>query len=243
MVRKTLACLLAAVLIACLSVAIGSPPGASPDLESIKVTYYAKGGIPGPPAGNGGGEENGYQLLRGGVKWNLADYPGGVPYLVNLEGAPGGAFAEITAAFEAWDAKTSAELFNNDVGTTDLSGTVNDRVNTVSWAPIADTNIVAQCRIRFYVNTKEIFEFDIVFNSNQPWGIDSDGEGEVHVLTGAFDIRNIATHESGHTLYLGDLYEDNYGQMTMYGYTAYGEVKKISPESGDIKGLHKLYGS
>jgi len=31
--------------------------------------------------------------------------------------------------------------------------------------------------------------------------------------------------------------------MAMYGYSEYGEVKKISLEQGDIDGLHKLYGS
>ncbi len=56
------------------------------------------------------------------------------------------------------------------------------------------------------------------------------------------DIRNIATHEAGHTLVLSDLYQGRYAGMTMYGYSEYGEVKKISLESGDIAGLHKLYG-
>lgn len=242
MARKILACLLAMVLIACLGVTVASTPAASPDVGSIEVTYYAKGGIPGPPEGKGSGKEEGkgYELLRGGVKWADGDLP--VSYKVNLSDAPSDAFVEIQAAFEAWDTETSVGLFDEPV-TTGKSGVDQDFDNIVSWAPITNTGIVAQCTIWFYVNTKEIIEFDIVFNSDQDWGIDLDGEGTEYALSDAFDVRNIATHEAGHTLHLGDLYEDKYSQMTMYGYTTLGEVKKISLEWGDINGLHKLYGS
>jgi len=107
---------------------------------------------------------------------------------------------------------------------------------------IANSNIIAITTFWFYVNTKELFEFDIEFNSQFTWGIDTDGEDTEYELTNAMDIRNIATHEAGHTLVLSDLYQGQYAGMTMYGYSEYGEVKKISLESGDIAGLHKLYG-
>lgn len=60
--------------------------------------------------------------------------------------------------------------------------------------------------------------------------------------TSFMDVRNIATHEVGHTLVLEDLYQDRYVQMTMYGYSTEGEVKKISLEAGDIAGVQALYG-
>ena len=125
--------------------------------------------------------------------------------------------------------------------TAELSGTVLNGINTISWGNIEDEGIIAQCTIWFYVNTKEIIEFDIVFNTQQPWGIDPDGEGGITIDN--FDIQNIATHEAGHTLHLGDLYEDEYNIMTMYGYAIKGEVKKRSLEWGDINGVHKLYGA
>ncbi len=56
-------------------------------------------------------------------------------------------------------------------------------------------------------------------------------------------IQNIATHEIGNTLILKDLYRDELSEMTMYGYSVYGDIEKRSLEARDIAGLHELYGS
>ena len=60
---------------------------------------------------------------------------------------------------------------------------------------------------------------------------------------GAYDVRNIATHEVGHVCGLADLYTARSSEQTMYGYGGIGEVKKDSLASGDIAGLQKLYGA
>ncbi len=227
MAKKILAGFLAVALIAVLGVTVASAPAASgdPEIGSVTFTYYAKGGNPGPPDGKGGGGDSAYKLLRGGVKWAEADLP--VSYTVNVSEAPVvGALAEVIAGFEAWDDATSKELFNDTP--------VPASENVVSWAPIATAGVIAQTTIWFYVNTKEIIEFDLVFNSSLGWGI---GAGGAY-----YDIRNIVTHEAGHTLHLGDLYEDTNSELTMYGYATEGEVKKISLENGDIAGVQKLYG-
>ena len=85
MTRKILACLLAVVLIAVLGVTVASASAASPGLESIKVIYYAKGGIPGPPPKD---EEppvdnSYYELL--GPKWGTTTP---VAYRVDPDFAP-----------------------------------------------------------------------------------------------------------------------------------------------------------
>lgn len=214
-----------------------------PDIDAITFISYSKppwAGGPGGPGGPDGPKEDkgGYKLLRGGVKWAEEDLP--VEYSINATAYEGG-FDAVVAAFETWDAEVAKELFDDAVETTDRSGTLRDDNNTVSWAFIEDSNVIAQCTIWFYVNTKEIIEFDMVFNTQQPWEIDPDGEGTEYVLTNTFDIQNIATHEAGHTLHLGDLYEDEYNEMTMYGYAGIGEVKKRSLEWGDKNGVHKLY--
>jgi hypothetical protein len=236
MFKKIVSCLLVFLLVASSGVYLASAFVTSDDVGVIETTYYGRPEDKGPPpgkGGGGGGGDKGYEILRGGVKWNLSDYPDGVPYMLALDGAPVGADVEIVAAFEAWDAETSVEIFG---------GPVAGSANTVSWAPIATEEVIAQCTIIYNRRSKEIIEFDIVFNSNMPWDIDADGEGTGYTLTDAFDIHNIAIHEIGHTLHLGDLYDSNYSEMTMYGYATLGEVKKISLESGDIAGLHKLYG-
>lgn len=61
-------------------------------------------------------------------------------------------------------------------------------------------------------------------------------------VPGYFDVQNVATHEAGHTLFLGDLYQAPAYELTMYGYTEPGEIRKQTLGTGDISGLQKLYG-
>ena len=56
------------------------------------------------------------------------------------------------------------------------------------------------------------------------------------------DLENIATHELGHTLGLGDIYTDACQVVTMYGYSGTGDIEKRSLEQPDINGLQTLYG-
>ena len=76
-------------------------------------------------------------------------------------------------------------------------------------------------------------EFDIVFEDNYTWS--STGEA------GKYDIQNIATHELGHTLKLGDLYGSGDTEKTMYGYAASGETKKRTLHQDDIDGICYIY--
>lgn len=249
MKRVVLAVILAVLLItSSFSVVLAKPAVPPPrDIEKAVFIHYKAPGKPpwaGPKEPKEPKEDEGYKLFRGGVKWSVEDLP--VSYYINTETIPGGlnAVTEIAAAFEAWDAKTSKELYNDSpVETTEfLPQDFRDGKNVIAWVPIDNLNIIAVTSFWYYVNTKELIEFDIEFNTQFAWGIDQDGEGTTYVLTNAMDVRNIATHEAGHTLVLDDLYQDQYAEMTMYGYSDYGEVKKISLEPGDIAGLQKLYG-
>ena len=57
------------------------------------------------------------------------------------------------------------------------------------------------------------------------------------------DLENIATHELGHGLGLGDLYKDACSDVTMFGYSTEGETKKRTLEPADIAGIQELYGA
>jgi hypothetical protein len=57
----------------------------------------------------------------------------------------------------------------------------------------------------------------------------------------AMDFENIAIHELGHSLGMGDLYESSCAEETMYGYASNGETKKRDLEAGDITGIQELY--
>jgi len=180
-----------------------------------------------------------YKLHMGGVKWSTLP----VTYHVDPYSAPAGAVSEVQAAFETWDSVVASEVFNNAIENENAQPSLNtgnvDYVNTVTWRP-KPASVIAVTYFAHYRGSKELIEFDIIFNSNLPWGIDPDGEGTAYTIT-EFDVRNIATHEAGHTLVLDDLYRPKTRELTMYGYSENGETKKISLGLGDTLGIQKLY--
>lgn len=218
-------------------------------LEAVFIHYEhpAKGGKPAPPPLP---KVYDYYLLLG-PKWDLTKYPSGVPYVINPAGAPAGAELEVKAAFDAWDAATSTSLFDDNpiIDSNSWWGRL-DGKNNVSWQVIADGSAIAATWIWYYDNDNsggmsdgdEIRETDMVFNASKQWGVDSDGEGNASKLRNMYDVRNIATHEGGHVVGLDDIYDIIYSEITMYGYGAKGETKKISLELGDINGTRAIYG-
>jgi len=242
MKRSLVAICIAIALILGLSSAVfaAEPPKkpiTPPQLKEITFIHYARPDTPGkpqpPPVDN-----TAYELLG-------LVLPGNVTYCVNPRGAPAGALAEIESAFETWDAVTGTELFN-PASQTAISGFSYDGQNTISWVGIAPTSIIAMTSIWYWddgnsTTLDAILEFDIVFNALLKWGIDPDDEGPLR-LKNAYDVQNIATHEAGHVVGLADLYEDQYRELTMYGYSSKGETIKISLEQGDVAGTQYLYG-
>jgi len=212
-------------------------PITPPQLKQITFIHYAGPDRPGRPQPSPV-DNAAYGLL--GVF-----LPDTVTYYVNPSGAPVGALVEIQSAFETWDAVTGTELFNPASQTT-ASGLSYDGENTISWVGIAPTSIIAMTRTWYWddgnpATLDAIVEFDIVFNALLKWGIDPDNEGRLK-LKNAYDVQNIATHEAGHVVGLADLYEDQYRELTMYGYGSKGETIKISLQEGDIAGTRYLYG-
>lgn len=59
---------------------------------------------------------------------------------------------------------------------------------------MASGGIIGVCHYWYWANTKEMIEFDIVFDSEEPWSTIGAED--------AFDVQNMATHELGHTLVL-----------------------------------------
>ncbi|KXB08099.1 hypothetical protein AKJ58_00930 [candidate division MSBL1 archaeon SCGC-AAA385D11] len=209
------------------------------------------GWVPGPPPWAGpeerlGGEHEeteeegqGYRLLNGiRIQSPPANYSINPTNDYGLD--ENALTREISEAFETWGAQTSVELFDDNILTTDKSGFQEDGDNVISFAPLEETGVAAETRIWYDEETKNVLEFDIVLNSTVEWGIDPDGEGPEKIS--AFDVRNIVTHEAGHTLILLDITDEDYAHLTMYHQSEPGSTLKISLENGDIEGLHELYG-
>ncbi|MDI6820492.1 MAG: hypothetical protein QMC89_06290 [Candidatus Hodarchaeaceae archaeon] len=195
---------------------------------------------------DGDGARDGYELS--GLWWDLSKYPSGVPYVINPKDAikrhglaESAVIAEVKASLESWDAVVSVELYNGYPTVDYKAGTRLDYKNVITWKRLRPC-VVAVATIWYYSATGEIVDADVGLNWAYKWSIDPDGEGTGYILTDAFDIRNIVTHEAGHWSGLNDIYDDTYWAMTMYGYTTYGETIKISLEPGDVAGVQAVYG-
>lgn len=223
-------------------------------LEKRIFLRYKKGFAKPPGVGKPPKDDNDdagyYTLLGKGVKWKTIP----VSYVIDPENPNGLKEAFITGAIfdsaEQWDSHTTTtEIFNNvygivDDATVDLDAP--DGSNEVLFGRVEElfeddslVNVIAVTIVWGIwggpPGRREIVEFDIMFDTDYSWGNADDGS-EV------MDLQNIATHEFGHGVGLGDLYEDAAFQETMYGYASYGEIIKRTLYYGDSAGIMNLYG-
>jgi len=201
-------------------------------LDRIDFVHYAKPDNPGKPD-KLGKQEKCYKLL--GVKWKTLP----VDYVINPTN-PGDLSEEfvtsaISTSAETWDVATSSELFK-DIYKVNYSlqyGT-QDFKNVISFGNYPQENVIGVTSIWYTRRGKQIVEFDILFDTDFTWG-------DATVDPSVMDLQNIATHELGHAVGLGDLYDTVCAEETMYGYSDYGETKKRDLNDGDIAGIKSLY--
>ncbi|MEM4625407.1 MAG: matrixin family metalloprotease [Candidatus Pacearchaeota archaeon] len=177
-----------------------------------------------------------YKLL--GSKWEKLP----ITYVVHpdLENIDPNA---IYSAAETWDSATSKELFDNSVifdSNANWDSEAPDGRNELSLGNYPQENVIAVTVIWTGIpigsKKRQIIEFDILFDTDFRWG-DAEIDG-----SSVMDLQNIATHELGHGLGLADVYTSSCSEVTMYGYSSYGEIKKRTLEKPDITGLQRLYG-
>jgi len=246
------------LVLAANGLAAAAPPDAAkgpPPMGKIVSIHYprgfeAKGGTPGAPdkPDKPVGEEKAWYKYSG-IHWAMPD----VNYVVNLASSGGDVtfVVAVDAAFKQWE-DTSAIDFTN-AGTFSGSpssfigdGTM-DGANQVGWVSISDTypNAIAVTMTWYDRLTLEIGEVDLAFNADLPWAqaalAPGDDPDTVKGDLTCYDVQNIATHEAGHWLMLGDLYNKPMTALTMYGYGSKGELQKRSLESGDIAGALAIY--
>ena len=212
-----------------------------PSLEKIVFIHYKKGFAKPPWAGPPEGKEKGpkcYGFLSKGAKWK--DLP--INYVIHpdLEATVPGA---IFAGAETWDDATSQELFNGYTttdSTANWDNEVPDGRNEFSFGNYPAEEVIAVAVVWGYFSgppkTREILEFDVLFDTDFTWG-------DATLDSAVMDLQNIATHEIGHGIGLGDIYDSACSEVTMYGYSGYGETKKRTPEPPDITGIQELYGT
>ncbi len=140
----------------------------------------------------------------------------------------------VSTSAETWDNATGKELM--DGYTIDYLATygVQNYKNAITFGNYPTTGVIAVTTIWYNPATKAIVEFDVMFDTDWTWG-------DATIDSTKMDLQNIATHELGHGVGLGDVYDTACSAVTMYGYSNYGETQKRTLESPDIKGLLTLY--
>jgi hypothetical protein len=142
----------------------------------------------------------------------------------------------ITSAFTTWA---------NAVPTVDLVGTITidsentgavgrDYQNSIMFGTYSNSKVIAVTYAWVNRASKQLVEFDILFNVYYSWGNALDDSA-------LMDLQNIATHELGHAFNLNDIYDQSKSALTMYGYSNEGDTAKRTLELGDIAGIQAVF--
>ncbi len=240
MKKILLGILIAGVVLALSGVAVaisnqGTEKAKAPDLEKIEFIHWKKdfaktpGTAPKPPTC--------YKFLTPTkIRWTTLP----VSYKINPTNPQGLAESFISSTVfnsaETWDAATAKELMSDAyaIDSTASYG-VQDYKNAITFGNYPTAGVIAVTTVWYNPATKATVEFDVMFDTDYVWG---DATADVTKM----DLQNIATHELGHGVGLGDVYDSVCSAVTMYGYSDYGEIIKRTLETPDIIGLRTLYG-
>lgn len=117
-----------------------------------------------------------------------------------------------------------------------------DYKNELVFGDLGETGTIAMANVWVTRLSRLIVDFDIVLNTHYNWGNLDDTSYESY-FGEYIDTESIISHELGHGVGLGDLYENEYYWQTMYGYACWGETWKRTLEEGDVAGLYVIYGT
>lgn len=222
-------------------------PGTGKVAQGFAIIHRREG----EARGSGGAKPGNacYTYLGKGAKWRTVE-----PWFVNPtngDGLDGATVANLlTGGVTKWEDAADG-VVGNGVGVDVLgSGTATtsqlsadtaapDNQNEVYFADISDSSAIAVTIVWGVfggpISGRQLVEWDQVYDDvTFDWSADAAG------VPGKMDVDNIATHELGHSVGLGDLY-NSCTEETMYGYSAATETKKRNLNAGDIAGINTLY--
>lgn len=208
-------------------------------LSKVIFVHYARGHVKPPGVGKDKGSTGDYTYIASSARWRSLE-----DFLLNPHNADGVSESDVVAAFglgmTEWEDGANAAIFGSIALDTTVTydGGAFRGYNTLSFGDLGDTGVIGETTVWGYwtgkPNTREIIEAHVVLNDHYTWG-DADVDSSV------MDVLNIATHELGHAAGMGDLYDSDADQETMYGYSSEGETLKRALYLGDITGITKLY--
>ncbi len=199
------------------------------DIERVDFIHYVK------HPGKAPKKATCYNLMR--VKWADIDLP--LNYVINPINPQsldeGFITSAISTSVKTWDDATSKELFMGyETGNVEYG--IYDGTNAIAFGNYPQSGVIAVTSVWYTRVQKKILEFDMLFDTDFSWGDASSDPTKM-------DLQNIATHELGHAVGLNDVYSSSCSEVTMYGYSNYGEINKRDLELADITGLQAIYGN
>lgn len=214
-------------------------PGTGKLVEGLAIIHRKEGGA--KPSGSPKPGSACYTYLGKDARWKSVE-----PWLVNptnSDGLDGATVANLlTSGIAKWEGAARVDVLGAGAITTSIlaADTASpDNQNEVYFADISDPSAIAVTIVWGYFSgppqTRELVEWDQVYDD-----VTFDWSAEVTGVPSKMDFDNIATHELGHSVGLGDLY-NTCVEETMYGYSATAETKKRDLNAGDIAGMNGLY--
>ncbi len=166
-------------------------------------------------------------------RWPDSSIP--MVYRMNSSGTADceGEFAAVEASFDTWQNIGGSYMAYERGADTTLTSIAVDGVNLVAWADLEDSSTIAVYAVVTEAGTNTITEVDLILNDLLHWT--TTGE------TGRHDVRNVATHEIGHTLALADLYGSADSLKTMYGRPVPESTYQRDLTDDDISGAEFVY--
>ena len=231
-----------------ISLGSGVDPATGKVVEGYAIIHYKDGKAkPEGKPGKGGGTAC-YAFLASGAKWKTVE-----PWLMNSSNASSldgtTVFNTQVVALAKWEDAADGTVESGigvDIVGTELATTSAlvadtespDNQNEVYFADVSTPNAIAVTIVWGIFGgppwARELVEWDQVYD-------DVDYNWSLTGATGTMDFDNIATHEDGHVVGLADIYDLTCGEVTMYGYANFGEIKKRTLEPADILGVSTLY--
>lgn len=221
-------------------------PGTGKMVEGIAIIHRK---APARPGNAKPGTTTCYTYLAKDAKWKTVE-----PWVTNttnnrgLDGTT--VFNLLAGGVSKWEDATDGTMGNGvGVDVLGLGATTSailvadtqspDNQNEAYFADISDPGVIAVTIVWGIFggppSTRELIEWDQVYDD-----VSYDWSAETSGVTGKMDFDNIATHELGHSVGMGDLYNSCINE-TMYGFSSNVETKKRDLNAGDITGANNLY--
>lgn len=244
------------------SFAFAAPPEdkGPPTLEKMVFVHYRGDVAPGKPVGTPVKPDKTTQLyVYNKIHWPYTTAAAGIVWYYNPSNSPAGDCEQaMIASFEEWDSVVGANIEFACLGSTSKapgwgSSASPDGDNVVGWDDITSEykSAIGVTIVWYYRSARDkiIVECDTTLNTNiqfaWTWSltvVEPDGT-LITPDTGYYDVdvQNIMTHEAGHWMMLGDMYDTVAAEQTMFGIAYDRELNKRTLESGDKAGINVIY--